>query len=367
MLLCLASAADAMIDAAVHVWGNGSSPFPYAPGVDTGILRHNASASQLVALMDEAGVAAALIVQPIDYRFDHSYVTAVLNAYPSRFRGFLLADPTQGLSQGVQAMTSLRALGFVGTRFNPSLFVGGLDSELARAMFAAAGTLDLVVGVMVWPALTPHYDGIVKMLEQAPSTKLIIDHWGFFRSPPTGGQMGNAGVNDENCWQLLLSLARFPQVYVKLSANFRVSAERPPFMDLAPRLAELLQAYGPSRLMVGTDFPFCLSGGGSPPNEMSATYGTSAGLAQHWASHLNLSSEALDQLTGGTAATLLGFATAVSDTALAVSEETPAEAMVSFYAWWLWVCGAALVAATLAAVLLVWLVRRRNQKSVRML
>jgi predicted TIM-barrel fold metal-dependent hydrolase len=35
-------------------------------------------------------------VQPINHKFDHSYVSSVLQKYPSKFVGCCLADPTDG-------------------------------------------------------------------------------------------------------------------------------------------------------------------------------------------------------------------------------------------------------------------------------
>lgn len=72
---------------------------------------------------------------------------------------------------------------------------------------------------------------------------------GFFRQPATGGLLADAASNDEGAWGELLDLAQYPQVYVKISALFRTSAETPPHLDLQPRVAQLLKAFGPQRLM----------------------------------------------------------------------------------------------------------------------
>lgn len=44
--------------------------------------------------MKEASVSGALIIQPGNHLYDHSYVTSVLKAYPDKFVGMLLANPT---------------------------------------------------------------------------------------------------------------------------------------------------------------------------------------------------------------------------------------------------------------------------------
>lgn len=39
-------------------------------------------------------MSGALIIQPGNHLYDHSYVTSVLRAYPDKFVGMLLANPT---------------------------------------------------------------------------------------------------------------------------------------------------------------------------------------------------------------------------------------------------------------------------------
>lgn len=46
--------------------------------------------------LQEAGVHGAVMVQPANHKFDHSYVSGVMSRYPGRFVGCLLADPTDG-------------------------------------------------------------------------------------------------------------------------------------------------------------------------------------------------------------------------------------------------------------------------------
>eukprot|EP00966_Prymnesium_polylepis_P152755 3528473-Prymnesium_polylepis.1 len=128
---------------------------------------------------------------------------------------------------------------------------------------------------------------------------------GFFRQPATGGLFADAAANDDEAWAELLELAKLPQVYVKVSALFRVSAERPPHLDLQQRVAQLLQAFGPQRLMWGSDFPFVTIGGNSK-TEAAVTYQQAVEVPSFWSVD-GLDSGAMDLLMGGTAAKLFGF------------------------------------------------------------
>eukprot|EP00953_Heterococcus_sp_UTEX-ZZ885_P022769 12580-Heterococcus_DN1.PRE.1 len=60
------------IDSHLHVWSNGEPPFPFADGKDPpASLRHCSRAEDLLDSMATAGVAGALIVQPINHLYDH--------------------------------------------------------------------------------------------------------------------------------------------------------------------------------------------------------------------------------------------------------------------------------------------------------
>ncbi|KAJ0537503.1 putative 2-amino-3-carboxymuconate-6-semialdehyde decarboxylase, metal-dependent hydrolase [Helianthus annuus] len=49
----------------------------------------------------------------------------------------------------------------------------------------------------------------------------------------------------------LLGLSRFPQVYVKFSALFRVSRKSFPYDDLTPLLSQVISSFGANRVMWG--------------------------------------------------------------------------------------------------------------------
>ena len=82
-----------VIDSAVHVWSNGQPPYPWAVAPPEE-LTSAATYERLAASAQASGVAGALIVQPANHQYDHSYVTAALRAHPELYRGMCLANPT---------------------------------------------------------------------------------------------------------------------------------------------------------------------------------------------------------------------------------------------------------------------------------
>ena len=61
---------------------------------------------------------------------------------------------------------------------------------------------------------------------------------------------------DSEEWKALLALSKYPAAHVKLSAGFRVSSLPYPHQDLKQAVQVLVEAYGASRLMWGSDFPW---------------------------------------------------------------------------------------------------------------
>ena len=65
----------------------------------------------------------------------------------------------------------------------------------------------------------------------------------------------------------LVKLARHPGVHVKLSAFYALGRRTPPYDDMIPFIKQLIAAYGPERLMWGSDCPYQLE----PPHTYRAS------------------------------------------------------------------------------------------------
>ena len=300
----------AVIDSAIHLWSTGAPPYPWAapPPAD---LQTVATSEAYLAAARAAGVSGALVVQPANHMYDHSYVAKALKDHPDFFKGMGLANPTLPPAEAVAELEALHASGFVGVRFNAGNFADGLASDVGRALYKRCGELGMPVGVMAFKGLGPFVADLEALCKEYPQTTLVIDHLGFFRQPAIGGQLGDAAANDEASWKGLLALSAHPQVHVKVSALFRTSAEPPPFGDLAARLGALIEAYGTQRLMWGSDYPFALPGGFPLPEGVAKTpasmsYADAVAVPSQWEVPA-LDDASLADLMGGNAARLFGF------------------------------------------------------------
>lgn len=241
-----------IIDSHLHVWAAKSEEFPYFQDPPES-LKDRASTSNLLREMEAAGVDGALIVQPINHKFDHSYVTKAIRDYPDRFKGMMLFDPTMSEIDAILQLEDLKQKGFVGVRFNPYLWPKLDDNKwspmsqgVGLAFYKKCGELNMPVGVMCFQGLDIHYDDILTLLEASPGTTLVLDHFGF------------TAIDSDATFNQLLSLAKYPNVYVKISALFRLN-DTPPYEKVKERrFLPLINAFGAGRLMYGSDFPFVL-------------------------------------------------------------------------------------------------------------
>jgi predicted TIM-barrel fold metal-dependent hydrolase len=236
-----------IIDSHVHVWSKDFERYPFQ-GYDH-LKQVEASAELLLHCMEEAGVAGALIIQPIVYRWDHRYVTSCLRAWPGRFKGMALIDPSD--SRAPETMERLvRDEGYSAVRLNPNLYPQGksLDSEISDGILEKAEKLGIAVGFLINPR---HFDALDALLDRHPNLDAIVDHFGLC-STKDGGPQTNLG------FRKLLEMARHQRLYIKLSEFPNASLEPYPYRDLHPWIHALLRTFGAKRLMWGTDFPYIM-------------------------------------------------------------------------------------------------------------
>lgn len=306
--------AAVVIDSHLHVWANAeeaSSSFPYAEGGDPPeSLQDRASIQQLVEQMDKTGVSGALIVQPINHKFDHSYVRHAMASHPNKFKGMLLHDPSLSIEKAVDRLEELAHQGFVGVRFNPYLWPPPQTSSSSdnsnnnnnnneclyspmsqkggsgMAVYQRCGELGLPVGIMCFQGLQLHYDDILLLLQQSPSTTMILDHFAFAAVVGAAEDDTNSEAKEEAdaVFAKLLELAKYPQVHVKTSAIFRLGEKESSDNNFdrvrRERFLPLLEAFGSERLMFGSDFPFCLE-------ELSGGYEMAQRTVSSWIENEN--------------------------------------------------------------------------------
>ena len=222
-------------DAHVHLFGpltqypsHGSTPYAVP----------DATPAQLIAQMDAAGVAHAVVVHAAVSGRDNRRTLDALRAHPDRFRGVL--TPPLTLPDDGQ-LADWHDLGVRGIRFS--------YTRTAQPGMAIDPALVGRLAERGWHAqvhLEPeHLLELEGMLSSLPCT-VVIDH--MARIP------GSAGPNNPALSALRRLLDR-GHVWVKLSAPMRMSDhQQPPYDDVTP-IARILVEQAPNRLVWGSDWP----------------------------------------------------------------------------------------------------------------
>lgn len=232
-----------IVDASVHVWDNDVARYPWSPldGVD--VPANAAPAAEMLADLGEAGVNAAVCVQPRSYGYDHTYLAAAIRDFPGRICGVCLVDSDN--DNAPEKLTELVGAGFAGLRI--IAVAGGKDGLAGHAihpLLQRAGELGTSVSLLVDP---DRFESVGIVATGHPSVTFIVDHLGL--CTPTSPPDRSAA---------LIALARIPNVSVRVSALTALSETGYPFADLHSLVRSVYRAFGANRILWGTDYPYVL-------------------------------------------------------------------------------------------------------------
>ncbi|MFJ2158047.1 amidohydrolase family protein [Streptomyces sp. NPDC087856] len=225
------------VDSHAHVFhcADAAVDHEYTPTADATVetyLKH----------LDTHGFSHGVLAQPSFLGEDHSRLLHALRRHPARLRGIAAIGP----DTAAHAMEELVAAGVVGTRLNlisrSRDALPDLSSARWRAFLRVAAHRNWHVQVhcraQALPALLP------PLLDQG--LRVVVDHFG---RPAPG-----LGVTDPAFGELL-AFGATRQVWVKLSAAYRCDETMPGDGFAAAAVPMLLDAYGPDRLLWGSDWP----------------------------------------------------------------------------------------------------------------
>lgn len=225
------AAEPAWIDAHAHVFVRGlpmAIDARYRPD-------YEASWQTLLALAEKNGVGRTVILQPSFLGFDNSYLFETLRAEPGRFRGVPWVSPSIKVND--DDWENLAGIGVRGLRF-PIYGLPTPEWSYYRDMLEEAlkreWPIHLYVESKRLPEILPIFlDG---------GHKVVIPHYGMFDR--TLGPMRDTG------FKALIESASSGRVWVVMCGAYRVGPER-----ARAATPMLLDAFGPARLMWGSDWP----------------------------------------------------------------------------------------------------------------
>ncbi len=229
-----------MIDSHVHVFKRDAR-FPYAEGAHP--PAEDAPVETLIRLMQANHVARTVIIQVIHYKWDNSYLADVLKRYPKLFHGVCRVNPEDPAAP--DHLSLLTQEGFRGVRISPAETAEGdwIRGPLMPPLWRRASELKTPMTVLAPITRMPD---LVPLIEANPELTVVIDH------------MADCPLDRPDLLKLLLDLARYPKVYVKISDIWRLSKQPYPYVDAHEQIKRLCDAFGARRLMWSTNWPVSL-------------------------------------------------------------------------------------------------------------
>lgn len=226
-----------IIDSHVHVWKHDPA-FPFAEGAN--VPDFDITAEDLLRLMEAHNVARTVLIQVIHYRWDNRYLLDVLHRYPNRFQGVCRVNPEDPAAPDHLSM--LTQQGFRGVRLSPDASAKGdwIRGSVMPPLWRRCSDLRVPMTLLIPVTRLPD---VIPWIEQNPELTVVVDH------------MADCPVGDPKKLQLLLAMARYPKLYVKISHIWSLSKLPYPYPDAAEQVARLRDAFGADRLMWGTDWP----------------------------------------------------------------------------------------------------------------
>jgi L-fuconolactonase len=181
-------------------------------------------------------------------QIDNTYQQECLSRYPGRFASIVIVDTT--LPDAPQHLTRLAEAGASGVRLRPDARSPGDDP---LAIWRHAAQIGVTVSCL-GAAADFAEPGFAELLAELPGLKVVIEHLGGTTRP-------DADDAERKQREIVYGLARFPNLFIKFGGlgEFALRASPPaifPFeLPLPAYLAQAHAAFGPERMMWGSDFP----------------------------------------------------------------------------------------------------------------
>jgi L-fuconolactonase len=238
-----------VIDSHTHVISADTDRYPHAP-----LGGHQSDWSKarpvnhdsLVAAMDQAGIAQAVVVQASTvYGHNASYVVEAVRAHPKRFVGVFSIDPLA--DDAVKQMKRWIGEGLVGLRlFTTGSTMPGqahwLADEASYPAWEYAEANQISVCLQMTIAGIPM---LRALLARFPKVRVLLDH--LARPDLSDGPPYlRAGP--------LFDLACFPGVHLKLT-NRTIAAAGEGVSTAATFIPYAVKAFGGERILWGSNFP----------------------------------------------------------------------------------------------------------------
>jgi 2-pyrone-4,6-dicarboxylate lactonase len=235
-------------DCHLHVFGD---PAKYRDSNPNPIHKtREANWNDALRMHNIVGFDRGVLVQPANYRTDHTYLVEALSRLPRKaYRGIGIMDHNMDDSE----LLRLQDAGVCGMRFNfVRRFRLAPTPESFRRSIDSIRDYGWYLKIFIGPEELPDH---IETLRRVTSVPVVIDHMACLK--PTDGP-------DHPTHTMVIDLLKRDNYWVMLSNGVRMSAQASDWDDVVPIGRRLYEA-APTRSLFGTDWPHAHShneGGG---------------------------------------------------------------------------------------------------------
>lgn len=238
-----------IIDIHPHIISDNDEAYPRSPlfGIQSKWSRERpVPVEALIAVMDEAGVEKAAVVQASTcYGHDNSYLIDSIARFPGRLTGVASVDILD--PEAPRQLDALRARGIAGIR----LFTGGstkamdagwIEDPRTEAAWRHSAEIGFSVCIQTNAAGLPH---VRKVAQEYPDVRILLDH---LARPLLSDGAPYAAARE------LFDLARFSNIYLKATPR-TIGAAREGTATPQSFFQALVDAFGAQRIAWGSNYP----------------------------------------------------------------------------------------------------------------
>jgi L-fuconolactonase len=277
-----------IVDAHVHLWDFDRNPQPWM-GAEHSAIARNFTPHDLEPLLERNGVDAVVVVQGACNDVDTDYLLeqAENNDWIAAVTAWVdLLDPLRAAERldELSAHAKFRAIRHLIHNEEDDHWI------VRSSVLESLALLEERDVLLELPVVFPrHFDDVVALAERFPRLRIVVDHLG---KPPTGRR-------EMDDWERMLrAAAAHGNVCAKVSGlNTTTTKTDWESVDLRPAFVVALDAFGPKRLLAGSDWPVALLNG-----DYDRVWQAIESLAHE------LDPGSADAILGGTAAALYAFA-----------------------------------------------------------
>ncbi len=235
------------IDAHQHFWNYSPADYPWMDGPAMEALRVDRLPGELRQLQERAGFHGSVAVQARQTLEETRWLLELADASPWILGvvGWvdLRSDAVTGQLESFAGHRRFRGVRHVVQDEPDDNFM--LGREFRRGI-AALGHFGLTYDLLVYPRQLP---AAIELVREFPNQPFVLDH---LAKPCIREQTMEPWKSE------IIELARFPNVTCKVSGMVtEADWTRWKPTELHPYLDVVVNAFTPSRLMIGTDWPVC--------------------------------------------------------------------------------------------------------------